>query len=94
MVAALRVPALPVQKGTSVEVPIDAVVRSNNDSAGYAVYILDRQTDGIYARLKDIQLGKVHGNKVAVLLGLTPGDRVIVSGVSTVWDGSRVNVID
>ena len=94
MVAALKVPELPEQKGSLVEVPIDAVVRSKNDPAAYAVIILDQQEDGIYARLKDIQLGKVHGNKIAVLLGLTPGDRVIVSGVNTVWDGSRVNVID
>lgn len=94
MVAALKVPELPVQKNSSVEVPIDAVVRSKNDPSGYAVFILDQQEDANFSRLKDIQLGKVHGNKIDVLSGLTQGERVIVSGVNTVWDGSRVKVID
>jgi len=93
MVAALQVPELPVQTATALAVPITAVVRSKQDPAGYALYIVEQSGDTRTARLKEVQLGEVHGNRIAVLGGVSRGAQVVVSGVSKVWDGSAVRIL-
>jgi len=93
MVAALQVPELPAHTAASVSVPLGAVVRSKSDPQGYAVYVIARQDDKTVARLQDVQLGEVHGNRIVVKDGIDSGEQVIVDGVSTVWDGSVVRVI-
>lgn len=93
MVAALKVPELPAYVSTALAVPITAVVRSKQDAQGYALYVVEQQGDEQVARLKDVQLGDVHGNRIAVLGGVSSGEQVIVSGVSTVWDGARIRIL-
>jgi RND family efflux transporter MFP subunit len=93
MVAALQVPELPVHVSKALAVPITAVVRSKKDPQGYALYVVEQQGTGQVARLRDVQLGDVHGNRIAVLGGASDGEQVIVSGTSTVWDGSQVRIL-
>lgn len=93
MVAALQVPELPAYVSTALAVPITAVVRSKQDPQGYALYVVEQQGDEQVARLKEVQLGDVHGNRIAVLGGVSSGEQVIVSGVSTVWDGARIRIL-
>jgi len=93
MVAALKVPELPAHVSTALAVPITAVVRSKNDPQGYAVYVVATKGSESVAQLKDVKLGEVHGNRIAVLGGISSGDQVIVSGVTTVWDGGPVRVL-
>ena len=93
MVAALSVPELPVHVSKALAVPITAVVRSKNDPQGYALYVIEQQGTGQVARLRDVQLGDVHGNRIAVLGGISDSEQVIVSGVTTVWDGSQVRIL-
>jgi multidrug efflux system membrane fusion protein len=45
------------------------------------------------ARLKEVQLGQVTGNEVAVTDGLEAGEQVIVTGATLVGDGKDVKVI-
>jgi multidrug efflux system membrane fusion protein len=72
-------------------VPLDAVVRPADDSAGYAVYVLE-EASSPRARLRRVQLGEVSGNLIAVREGLQPGEQVVVRGATIVTDGQAVRV--
>ena len=74
----------------ALTVPLSAVVRSPAGE-GYAVFVLGDGADGPTARLRAIRLGDLVGNEIAVIEGLTRGDRVIVRGATIVADGERVN---
>lgn len=74
-------------------VPINAVVKAAGGADQYAVLVVLRQGDVDIARLRPVTLGDVMGNGVAVLEGLAPGDRVIVTGASLLTDGDRVRII-
>jgi multidrug efflux pump subunit AcrA (membrane-fusion protein) len=54
---------------------------------------VDGPDDGAAARTRDVLLGPIAGNRVAVATGLAAGDRVVVSGASLLVDGDRVRVI-
>lgn len=51
------------------------------------VYVVDAA--GV-ARLRLIKTGRIYGDRVAVLSGLTEGEEIVTEGVETVSDGSRV----
>jgi multidrug efflux system membrane fusion protein len=75
-------------------VPLAAVVRPADDSAGYAVYVLRDSAGGAAtAQIRRIALGDVSGNLIAVRQGLEAGDRVIVRGATIVADGQTVEVM-
>jgi membrane fusion protein, multidrug efflux system len=42
--------------------------------------------------VRPVQVGPVDGNLVQILSGLEPGDRVVMSGVDRLRDGSRVMI--
>jgi membrane fusion protein, multidrug efflux system len=74
-------------------VPLNAVVKTDGESDGYAVFALERGDDGDIARARRVQLGDVTGNGVVVTSGISVGDRVVVSGAALLADGDRVRVI-
>jgi RND family efflux transporter MFP subunit len=74
-------------------VPLSAVVKAPGDANGYALLVVDKQTDAEFARMRRVQLGEVMGNGIAVLNGVARGDRVIVTGANQLIDGERVRVI-
>ena len=74
-------------------IPIAAVVSSQSDPDGYAVYVVQDQGGNQVARLRDVGLGQVAGNMIAVTHGVALGERVIVTGASMVADGEKVRVI-
>jgi RND family efflux transporter MFP subunit len=73
-------------------VSVAAVVKSKRPGA-FAVFVADGPDDGATARARDVSLGRISGNRVAVDGGLQVGERVIVSGASLLVDGDRVRVI-
>jgi multidrug efflux system membrane fusion protein len=73
-------------------VPVAAIVKSSRPGA-FAVFVLDGPDDAAAARARDVTLGPIAGNRVAVEAGLKPGDRVVVSGASLLVDGDAVRVI-
>ncbi|HEX6739825.1 MAG TPA: efflux RND transporter periplasmic adaptor subunit, partial [Vicinamibacteria bacterium] len=73
-------------------VSVAAVVKSTRAGA-FAVFVADGPDEGATARARDVTLGRISGNRVAVDAGLKVGDRVIVSGASLLVDGDRVRVI-
>jgi multidrug efflux system membrane fusion protein len=76
----------------SPTVPVAAIVKSSRAGA-FAVFLVDGPDDGAAARARDVTLGAIDGNRVAVETGLKAGDRVIVSGASLLVDGDRIRVI-
>jgi RND family efflux transporter MFP subunit len=94
MIASVEVPggdAAPASAGVPT-IPVAAVVKSPK-AGGFAVFVIQGAEEGATARARDVSLGTIAGNQVAVLSGLQVGERVIVSGASLLTDGDRVRVI-
>jgi len=77
----------------SATVPVDALVRSQSDPKGYAVYLVGKEQEGDVARLRDVTIGKVYGSRIGITSGLEPGDAVVVVGTNTISDGAKVRVV-
>jgi RND family efflux transporter MFP subunit len=76
-----------------IMVPIEAVVRSKNNPKGYALYVVQTKGQTTVAKIRDVSLGEVSGNMIAVTGGVEPGDRIIVTGASMVEDNEKVRII-
>lgn len=74
-------------------VPLSAIVRSEAGSGQFAVLVVEKQSGADVARVRRVELGDVMGNTIAVLKGVSAGDRVIVSGATLVVDGEPVRVL-
>ena len=74
-------------------VPLSAVVRPSDMGTGYALFVVEDLGGRSVARLRRITLGEVIGNRVVVRDGLSPGERVVVSGATIVHDGRPVRVV-
>jgi len=88
-VAAQHLPDIPPGSPT---VSVSAIVTSSRGGA-YAVFVAEGPDDAATARARDVTLGPISGNRVAVASGLKVGDRVVVTGASLLVDGDRVRVI-
>lgn len=55
------------------------------------VYVLGKDNEATY---KTVQVGKIMGDKVQVLSGLTEGDEVVTTGQINISDGQKVKVIE
>lgn len=79
--------------GSDTAVPLSAVVRSPKSASQYTVFVVEGSGDEAKAHAREVELGPVHGNLVAVTRGLKAGERVIVMGAGLVNDGETVRVI-
>lgn len=92
MIASLQIGGeKPSQRVTTVA--LGAIVRSQTDPKGYAVFVVEKSAGKMVARLRNVQLGEVYGNTIAATAGLRPGDQVIVTGGTLVRDGDPVSII-
>lgn len=91
MVAAVHV-AGAAAPAPAVVVPLAAIVRSRGRD-GYAVYVVEDKGGQPVARMRDVTLGTMIGNQIAVAEGLRPGERVVVSGATILADGDRISLI-
>jgi RND family efflux transporter MFP subunit len=73
--------------------PLTAIVRSTAGDGSYAAFVVERAGATDVARLRQVELGNVVGNGVAVTGGIVPGERVVVTGASLLVDGEAVRVI-
>jgi RND family efflux transporter MFP subunit len=71
----------------TLTVPVVAVSRV---SGQYFVFVAENGQNGAVARQKPVTLGEVVGEDYVVQSGLKPGDRVIVSNLQKIGDGSPV----
>ena len=77
----------------TLTVPLTAVVKSDAPAGEYAVLIVEQQGDVNVVRLRRVELGDVMGNGIAVLNGVKPGERVVVSGATLLVDGEAVRIV-
>jgi multidrug efflux system membrane fusion protein len=71
--------------------PLTAFVGAPGDR--FAVMVVEGDGPDTRARRRQVELGDVAGNRVAVLRGLAPGERVITTGASMVAEGELVEVM-
>ena len=75
------------EQATVFMIPKKAVIESEGKRF---VYVL---RSGEEFERREITVGDEHGDRVAVLTGLKPGERVVVEGLMKVRDGAPVKVI-
>jgi multidrug efflux system membrane fusion protein len=83
-------------KGKDVPVvllPLGSVVRSSTEGREFAVFVAEERDGKSYARKKDVLLGSVYGNSVAVMEGLAPGEKVVIMGSQIIREGEEVRII-
>jgi RND family efflux transporter MFP subunit len=71
-----------------LRVPVVAVSRVGGRTFAY---VAENGESGAVARQRTVRLGPIVGNDYVVLDGLSPGDRLIVSGIQKVRDGAPVD---
>ena len=72
--------------------PLAAIVRAPGGADGaYAVFVVESGSEGAVARVRNVTLGSLVGNAVAVTSGLTGNEQVVVRGAALLTDGERVN---
>lgn len=95
MIATVDVPTASTQAVATGQLTVSfaAVVKSPRVAGGYAVLLVEGPDARATARVQDVQLGPISGNRVAVTQGLNASQRVIVTGASLLTDGDPVVVI-
>jgi RND family efflux transporter MFP subunit len=91
MIAALDIQGAPAPT-TTAAIPLGAIVRGKTPES-YAVYVVVDEGGKPLARLREVELGQVFGNRVAIVSGVGPKDPVIVSGNTVVKDGDIVRIV-
>ena len=90
MIASVEIGTMAPQDALPL-LPLTAFVGAPGDR--FAVMVVESNGPVTRARLRQVELGDVAGNRVAVIRGLTPGERVITTGASMVADGEPVEVL-
>jgi RND family efflux transporter MFP subunit len=83
----VRTSGLSASAPKGIQLPTSAL---RQDPQGTAVWVLDEATMTVNSQV--VQLGPVSGNDVAVLSGLTPGQKVVSAGVHVLSPGQKVTV--
>ena len=73
--------------------PLTSFVPSPTSKEQFAVLVIDGAGGAPRAKVRDVSLGDVVGNRVAVTQGLNRGEQVITTGAAMVIDGERVEVL-
>jgi len=74
-------------------VPLAAIVSPPDGTKTFNVFVVVRDGDKDVARRKAVQPGAAYGDRVAIMNGLSAGERVISNGATLVHDGQAVRVI-
>jgi RND family efflux transporter MFP subunit len=74
-------------------VPLSTIISPSDGSKGFALFVVSHEGDRDVAKLRRVRLGESYGNRVAIMEGVVPGDRVIATGATQVTDGQAVQVI-
>jgi multidrug efflux system membrane fusion protein len=94
MVASLEIPAEGTEAAEPrIALPLAAIVRSPQKPDGYAVFVIEDRAGTPHAKLREVTLGEMISNGVAVTGGLRAGERLIVSGANIVADGEAVEIL-
>lgn len=94
MIGSVEVPVAegaPVVVAGTAAVPLSAVIRGA--SGGYAVFVVDATGNSPVVRQRDVLLGDVQGNTIAVTSGVRAGEQVVVMGATLLVDGESIRII-
>ena len=72
------------------EGPLVPVLAVSRVSGLYFAFVAEGKDGALVAKQRPIKVGEIVGNDYAVLEGIKPGDRVIVSGTQFLRDGAPV----
>lgn len=84
---AVSVQLVGLKSQTGIAIPAQAVVETTQ---GSEVFTVEKNV----AHMHIVKLGAVSSDKIVILEGLKPGDKVIVNGQTLVSDGAPVTVVD
>jgi RND family efflux transporter MFP subunit len=73
-------------------VPFSAIVPYPSQPGQFAVMVAQQHGDKSIAKMRAVQLGETHESSVAVV-GVQPGEKVIVVGAQLLTDGEPIEVI-
>jgi len=90
MIASVELHSVSPQAAIPV-LPLTAFIWAPGDR--FAVMVVEGEGSEERAKMRQVELGDVAGNHVAVLRGLNPGERVITTGASIVADGELIEVL-
>lgn len=79
------------QAGEQLTIPRAAVIRR---ARAYAVWVIDEHGDQPRVRARELTLGRSGPDRVAVLDGLAPGERVVTEGMFALREGAAVEIED
>jgi membrane fusion protein, multidrug efflux system len=74
----------------AILVPLSAVARSP-DGKGFAAFVL--RESGQHVAARRVEIGDLHQNDVAIVSGLSGGERIVVDGAQFLHDGQQVEVV-
>ncbi len=76
-----------------ITIPVDAVA---HDEGGDFVYVVQKSnTEGIYlAKRRNVKLGELTANGYVLKEGLNPDDIIITAGLSFMYDGRKVKLLE
>jgi multidrug efflux system membrane fusion protein len=74
-------------------IPLAAIVRSPARPDGYAVFVIETSGGTTRVKQREVTLGEMVSNGVAVTSGLSGGERIVVSGAKIVVDGEAVEIL-
>ncbi|MFS1523344.1 efflux RND transporter periplasmic adaptor subunit [Microbulbifer sp. 2304DJ12-6] len=76
-----------------VVIPLSCLVTESVGGTGFAVFVLESDQGVLRARRRSVISGRVLGNDIAILQGLTAGERVVSTGAAQLQDGQPVTVV-
>jgi RND family efflux transporter MFP subunit len=92
MVATVTLDALTREAATPTA-PLHAIVRPPQNPRGFMVFVVEERDGICHAHGRNVEIGRVLGNKVAVTDGLAVGERIITRGATLVYEGAVVQII-
>jgi RND family efflux transporter MFP subunit len=75
------------------QIPVDALVRDPTGDR-YLVYTTEQKAGRTFARAIPIRPGPLSGAQILILDGLTPGQRIVVSGANLLRSGEAVREVE
>jgi membrane fusion protein, multidrug efflux system len=87
MVANVRVARGSLEQ--ALVVPQEAVIRTES---GYVTFVAREVAGELRAEARPVALGATQGNRVVIISGLAPGDRVVVVGQNQLAAGDRLQI--
>ncbi|WP_444928123.1 efflux RND transporter periplasmic adaptor subunit [Microbulbifer sp. TRSA002] len=92
MIMSLALDKIPIPPDR-VLIPLSCLVAHPGKSKGFAVFVLERDSEVLRAKLRKVLPGQVVGNNIVIIQGLTEGEEVVSTGAAQLSDGKAIIVV-